>query len=1076
MMKLPQKACWSGEEARKIISTEALEGHEGVFLAIHTPLRDFAVSGSRSNEIKTADEQAVLEGLSAPDQRHVFCVVQGEPGSGKSHLIRWLSVNWSAKSDVKLLLQRADGSLEGALRQLQDHLPPEFKELFENIGQRHRATDEGRAKLFLTHLAVSLDPTHFDPPLSDVEWCRSNLPHQLVGHMSVQENWKGPARILSLLEGKNSEGNKNERNSETASFDLFDIESLAEALHAVAGTGIRVAAEKLAKRLIHEAETIREYRENGWTADEIQNSDAAVPVSRLMADALNRRRNDAVQNLIGVSAEGLKKLFRQVRERLALQKKRLVLLLEDITSWEGIDDSLIDVLVLNADTRVSGNKSDLCPLISVVGVTPKYYDKLPGNYIGRITHEINLGKVVQEGSLSDVATLRSREDREGFVARYLAAIRNGEKALDTWRERRRNDHRSVVANKCDDCPVRDGCHEAFGAHQGIGFYPFTSDALERMFHALNDNDKGLTWKTPRGILQGMLSPCLSRSEALEDAEFPTALLETTALVPESRRLSARLQELVELKVQKQDAPRMRRTLSYWGNKESANTTSDKEHAAFAGVPRPIFEAFQLPWIGSETVDEVVQLPPTPLPPPPEPPTAVSKPTKKSVEPKPTTPLPPRLTPKKKSELEKQLEEIRSWADKGTLEPASHWNKVIFDVLQTIDSRRLKLTPYVVEKILTAERVKAEGTAPSNRSYLMVGPNPIVRKGLEAKVTLQHNRTGLSASDLDFHYQNLASMERFFECELDAYADRRLSKLADGERWNPVPLIVQILLARAWLLGTTTPQGPVSQQLKVLLSDEPDSAMGASVRSDLWLNFLNRTDALQSDLREAARKALGTPQGKSRGFGLADVSAAAGAIVRLRSNLKFDPAPPTRFETHIDEFDAARDLVSTFDQNLALVVRNERDRVGDRAKYLKNALLGRSIRAHFKRVDDAVTSVSGYLQTAAPDRVAHWKREYARLLPRLTGKADEVENLLETFEQNELPPREPAQLGWLATAPVQDLYDFYTLAKVADDTTTVLLKPVSDCIRDGTGSGSLDEVRNAGHGLNNAIVQAIGTPS
>src|SRR3546814_12012366 len=102
-----------------------------------------------------------------------------------------------------------------------------------------------------------------------------------------------------------------------------------------------------------------------------------------LMQALNLRRNDAVQNLLGVSAEGLKTLFRQVRQALAVRRQRLVLLLEDITSWEGIDDSLIDVLVTNAGTR-----DDMCTLISVVGVTPAYYQKLHGNYRGRITHEL----------------------------------------------------------------------------------------------------------------------------------------------------------------------------------------------------------------------------------------------------------------------------------------------------------------------------------------------------------------------------------------------------------------------------------------------------------------------------------------------------------------------------------------------------------------------------------------------------------------------------------------------------------------------------------------------------------------
>src|SRR5271155_2045027 len=114
-------------------------------------------------------------------------------------------------------------------------------------------------------------------------------------------------------------------------------------------------------------------------------------------------------------------------------------------------------------TRGSDGQSDMCPLISVVGVTPEYYQKLPGNYRGRITHELNLGKASHSGALGDVATLRDRVGRIGFAARYLSAVRAGEKSLNAWREKRRTDHDLEPPNPCINCPVRDGCHETFGA-------------------------------------------------------------------------------------------------------------------------------------------------------------------------------------------------------------------------------------------------------------------------------------------------------------------------------------------------------------------------------------------------------------------------------------------------------------------------------------------------------------------------------------------------------------------------------------------------------------------------------------
>src|SRR3546814_7810515 len=91
--------------------------------------------------------------------------------------------------------------------------------------------------MFLANLANARDPGHFDPPLEDDEWCRANRPAELVGHLSVKREWKGPSRILRLMEGGGS-SEAEERNSQSASFDLFDIAELARRCVRVRGTGV----------------------------------------------------------------------------------------------------------------------------------------------------------------------------------------------------------------------------------------------------------------------------------------------------------------------------------------------------------------------------------------------------------------------------------------------------------------------------------------------------------------------------------------------------------------------------------------------------------------------------------------------------------------------------------------------------------------------------------------------------------------------------------------------------------------------------------------------------------------------
>src|SRR3546814_13315997 len=106
--------------------------------------------------------------------------------------------------------------------------------------------------------------------------------------------------------------------------------------------------------------------------------------------------------------------------------------------------------------------------------------------------------------------MRSRSSRLSFAARYLAAVRAGGAPLDVWRERRREEASLPPPNRCDDCSVREGCHQTFGEVEGIGLFPFTADSLDRFFAALNDRDSGMTWKTTRGVLPAIPSPNLSR--------------------------------------------------------------------------------------------------------------------------------------------------------------------------------------------------------------------------------------------------------------------------------------------------------------------------------------------------------------------------------------------------------------------------------------------------------------------------------------------------------------------------------------------------------------------------------------
>ncbi|WOJ88377.1 hypothetical protein RZS28_11055 [Methylocapsa polymorpha] len=1086
-------ACWTAASASAVIPAEALEGADAIFLATHTPMQGFDLGGPGRADIHAENERSVLEALSQPDRKHAFCVVQGEPGSGKSHLIRWLSVNWPKGDDVKLLLRRSDGSLEGALRQLKERLPAEFEPLFAHLGQRHRAAFQGRANIFLGTLAETLESGHFDPPLDDDDWCRKRHPADLLRHGAVRKGWTAPARILALLEGAGGQ-----RNSATADFDLFDIEDLARYCGTVRGSGVSGPTEELARRLIHESDVVNEWRNQGWNAVEIaQQVPGHLRTCLEFLNVLNRRRNHAIQNVLGVSAEGLKALFRQVREVLAKRGQRLILLLEDITSWEGLDDSLIDVLVFNAAVRGDESEIDVCPLISVVGVTPAYYGKLQGNYRGRITHEVLLGRVTKE--LQDVATFRHRPTRLCFAARYLAAVRAGVDRLNAWAADLVSEPDSPPPNICMGCNKRASCVGTFGEVDGVSLFPFTANALDRLYDGLKESDNGLTWKTPRGMLQAVLLPSLAEPQRLDEGSYPGVAIEPLPIQDHRRAdyvlSSNHLARIIETQMvnnSEGERGRMRRIFAYWGDPERAETTEVGGDLALAGVSRSLLTAFNLPWIGSPharavrpAANDLVEAPaaaeeraavaeaepvapetrkfPEALRPggsPARKPEAVARPMNKG----PTRP-----------ELERLRDELRTWSVGHSITNATDWNKTVHFLVRSLDARTLGLPQSVLDRLVTLEMVKLEGTTSRQRHYLSIGPEAWVRSGLEAYVALKPGGA-LSSDDQEYNRRKLAAMMRRLGILVSDYVDQRLGRTEDGRRWSPVPVLTQILLARCWLRCAVSPDAPWSEQLRVLLSDEEVTDGDRKARSAPWQEWLSATDQWHNKFRIELRKAMNLSLGE--GQGVADLSEAAGAMLRLRETLRFDVSPSDGNDTLVNEYDTVKRLVIDAATALTRIRHVELAQLVDRGKRLMSLLGGRGIAEHLSQVDKVISVVSILLPDIAPEKVGEWKRAFGRIQKRLNEEGPmRTEAFLVTFDEPETsPPADRASLlGWLARAPARDLEDWREIAVLGEQVMRLLLVGAKDIIGAG-GSASLEEVHQVGRKIQDVLDKSRPPPT
>jgi len=1051
---VPMRACWTMESARAMFRVEALEGNEAVFLATHSPIHGFTIGGASGDEIAEPTEQALLEAISRPEIHHAFCVVEGEPGSGKSHLIRWLYVNWpKGGRDTPLLLQRSDGSLEGALAQLQEKLPAEFKELFDGLGTKQKVGEAGRARTFHSNLRQSLRPDHYETPLKDNAWCERWNPSELLRPDNVEDQWDAPRRILRLVSGK-----EGERNSESARFDILDIYELQELINRSELKSPKSLS--LHANLVGESVDIEEARSAGLEADRIvREFGAKIPNHVAFADALNRRRNDAIQHVIGVSSDSLKKLFREIRRALRTKGLRLVLLLEDITSWEGLDDSLIDVLTTNADTRSDDAKDrDQCDLVSVVGLTPDYYDTtLRTNYQDRITHQVSLGE--GEHGLQDVAMMRDPADRLRFVGRYLAATRAGTQALGEWRDELRVDPSLAPPNPCETCPLVQGCHAAFGDVDGIGLYPFTQRALDGFFGALKEQGERRTWKTPRGLIQAILSPTLRQPDLFEEGAYPGANIEVAAFDQRTRYAPAALDRLLLARSQDEvERERLRRTITFWGAAGDLQTTIEADgQIAFHGVPQAVFEAFRLPWLGGEPGEAVA----SPVPPPLAAPAPIEaepdKPQPQSgsgdeagqvgeeTEPAPvnTPPSPgpgPRRSPPpspvaRSPRLRLDPANITQWRkDGGRLQNPNEWNEALYQIASAIDPRVMGYDCWVWNRLIQPTTLKIEGTATARRDLLILPAKAWLQEGLEAYASIEADPAALP-DVIEYRQARLARMLRHLRQEVRDYIDRTLGETEAETIWQPAIAAAQILLVRAWLRGVVLPTASPADQWVALLRDEGAAESAPTARTAKWQNFLNSTAHQHASLRTLLRESISLPQGASREFGLASGVAAA-AVVDLINGLAFRDVPH-KVLVHTEArklIETAAELVIKARDALPALILEERRRLSERSARLLEQIRGRSLRAHGERLDLALDSASKALPGTAADKMRDWKTMYDAVSAALTDGAQALEDTLVQFglEENSLDdPRDLlAALITAQAAPLENVGNAFTAGEAA----------------------------------------------
>ena len=581
--------CWQPEQVRKVISLTAHTSSESApyFLAAHSPFA--RITDVKAGGRQLTEEQAFAE-LFSPARGEVQAFVRGEPGTGKSHLIRWLKLRADHaqaqreagfESFKLVLVSRGNGSLKDALGQVVEQLGPAFRQHTARIrGAIDKLSDQAARDTLLSALALEIGthwPTrHPEMPLP------VSLQHlaAALGPSTGFGAWmKRDGGVIHRVIQRLTQESSVEDREDFPAFAPTDFSVANKFLRPNDNPGNVIAfAEDLAEEDDRRA---------------------------LAATTLNTALADAVRGLTGLRGSDLLEIFTEIRRELGPQKQ-LAVFIEDV-SVTGIDQDIINAF---EPREIDG----LGRMVAVLGITNSAWDstRFPDNQKQRATFVFEVGGQVAESWAADSPAVAA------FTARYLNAVRTNDEGIRSLAEERFSE--DVTRSVCDNCPVQKECFQVFEYSElpngvKIGLFPLNPVAPKALLGSLND----AYYKSQRGLLDRVLLPALDQSySALQAHEFPQQnqfSVKAPAFRFDWTGFSARY--LGGARWTDPQKNRIRFLAGYWANAATAGEAAARLTAILAPLGLPKFSSEAAPTGPRPTDGPSGPQPPTPPPPPPD---------------------------------------------------------------------------------------------------------------------------------------------------------------------------------------------------------------------------------------------------------------------------------------------------------------------------------------------------------------------------------------------------------------------------------------------------------------------------
>jgi len=816
--------CWDERRIESVLNPDATQTTDPTFLATHHPMlmwRDATVR---------YDEWSFLTEFLKPKD-YIFTAVLGHAGMGKSHLVRWLAARIPETDKRKVILVRKAATnlreiIRLIIRDAKGKVFDEYRNQLDAASSDLASPAYAREK-FLDNLALETGHN-----------CARGLPSPLGDELK------------------------------------FVVEKLPALLRDPVFRRILLAkgnvVERLTGHIIHESNTfarqelrrqfvdadipgkvtdIREFKDASKDARAIFEAFISYPSLRKVAiDWLNAGLNDALAALLSLRNNRLFELMLELRRQLAKENVELVLLVEDFALLQGVDQQLMEALLVRPDQGKGGR---LCALRTTLACTSGYYETLPETVRQRVDFTVSLDSPDPQVAGIDGSDLAK------FAARYLNALRLPERELKMWLERANThgDSDTPVPSACKDCKYREGqCHPAFGTGGAtlFGLYPFTETALSRM----QDRGDAAGPFNPRLVLKHVLKAVLDRhTEDLRNGNFPAAEMRANFRRTAASRLPG-LDSGVAFEIQRRDkvdAGRREVLLDLWSNGE-----------VLVNLDPIIHEAFALPELtGVATGEQPSETAPTERP-------IVEKKTSK-------------LDP-----LAKQVDEINRWINgdvKLSFNLANDLRIIIFGCLSQYfpwDTEFLLASHYKEFRNTSIVFPNLQSLAAPPKIIIRVPRNPNDRQSMAEVGVLLPGLLRFDAAK-GWEFNGAVRIQRLLAKYLDDWSAQlgdQIRRLGSAEA-DPVPTGVEALAIGAMLTGQVSPESTDEQVVKEMFGGlvTPD----LSERAPAWRQLVQEFVGKRKDIIELVVQNAACTKGGSSRVKILDAAQFVSPIAKLRKS-------------------------------------------------------------------------------------------------------------------------------------------------------------------------------------------------